>query len=74
MNMTASSFNKFYQRKGIVMTTDKYMDPNAAELLKLRREKHRERRRRQLEAFYESMKSQNADKVIFLFDNDLNIA
>ena len=57
-----------------MMTINNRNTIESAELLKLRREKRKERRRRQLDAFYESMKAQNADKVIFLFDNDLNIA
>ncbi len=63
-----------HKRKGIMMTINNRDMNESAELLKLRREKRKERRRRQLDAFYESMNAQNADKVIFLFDNDLNIA
>ena len=44
------------------------------ELLRLRREQRRERRRRQINAFYKSIGAQNADKVIFLFEPDMNIA
>ena len=62
------------QREESIMTT--YTDTNnkTDELLRLRREKRRERRRRQLSAFYKSVSDQNADKVIFLFDADMNIA
>ena len=49
-------------------------DITPSELLKLRREKRRERRARQLQAFYRSIYSQNTDKIICLFDNDMNIA
>lgn len=52
------------------MKNNEYSDA----LLRLRREKQRERRRRQWDAFFENIGAQNADKVIFLFDNDLNIA
>ncbi len=65
------------KRKVTTMTTQqtaKYTDAESAELLKMRREKRRERRHRQLDSFYESMKAQNADKLIFLFDTDTNIA
>lgn len=54
--------------------TKKQYGFNSPEMQALRREKRRERRRRQLEAFYENMAAQNADKLILLFDSDLNIA
>ena len=59
------------------MTTKTYNDSDktdSAELMKLLREKRRERRRRQINAFYESLDAQNADKLILLFDNGMNIA
>ena len=65
------------RRKVTAMTTDmmdRTPDTNADELMKLRREKRRESRRRQMSAFFESVSSQNTDKVILLFSNDLNIA
>ncbi len=66
-----------HKRKGLIMTTKTYNDSgktNSAELMKLLREKRRERRRRQINAFYESLDAQNADKLILLFDNGMNIA
>lgn len=67
---------KYHKRKVTTMTDTiiRHYDTDTDELHRLRREKHRERRRRQLSAFYENMRAQNADKLIFLFDNDLNIA
>ena len=60
------------------MTTDNMtyepMEMSSAALLKMRREKYKERRRRQLDGFYRNLAEQNTDKIIFLFDTDLNIA
>ena len=78
MNFMIPSFDTHHhKRKGTIMTTlfrTNQTDSNSTEMLKLRREKIRQRRRRQMNAFFDSVKAQNADKVIFLFDNDLNIA
>ncbi len=72
---TPLKYFKNHQRKGVIMKSlNHHYETESAELLKLRREKHKERRRRQISAFYESVASQNADRVIFLFDSDLNIA
>ena len=51
-----------------------YDRSESAALQRLRREKRRQRRQQQINEFFESMSVQNADKVIFLFDNDLDIA
>lgn len=75
-----SLINNYYQnhrRKVTTMTNNTIIHPadmNSGQLMKLRREKRAERRRRQMNAFYENLAAQNADKIIFLFDNDLNIA
>ena len=66
-----------HKRKGYIMTTKTFTDSDkteSAELMKLLREKRRERRRRQINAFYENLDAQNADKLILLFDNGMNIA
>ena len=66
-----------HRRKVTDMTTYKMNSQNESEradLMQLRREKRRERRRRQLDAFYRSITEQSADKLIFLFDSDMNIA
>lgn len=80
MNFMISLFDSFYQnhrKKVMTMTTDTSMytgRSDSAKLLKLRRDKLAERRRRQMSAFCENYAAQNADKVIFLFDGDKNIA
>lgn len=65
-----------HKRKGSIMTAKNMYNNEieSAELLKLRREKRKERRRQQMSAFYDNMRAQTSDKLIFLFDNDLNIA
>lgn len=71
----ASFINEHHKRKGTIMTTKiSRHDMNSSELQKLLREKRKARRRQQISAFYENMKAQTSDKLIFLFDNDLNIA
>lgn len=78
MNQTILSFDPYYYFKRKVTTMNTYntaqQTSDNAELLKMLREKRRERRRRQLSSFYKNMAAQNADKMIFLFDNDMNIA
>lgn len=78
MNMMIpfTSHPNHHKRKVSTMTNDNTQrsDITPSELLELRREKRRERRARQLQAFYQSIYSQNTDKIICLFDNDMNIA
>lgn len=68
--------NHHHKRKGFIMTAKNMYknETDNAQLLRLRREKRKERRRQQMSAFYDSMRAQSSDKLIFLFDNDLNIA
>lgn len=79
MNFMISLIDNYHQnhRRKVTTMTNQIIysaDMNREDFLKLRREKRAERRRRQMNAFYENLAAQNSDKIIFLFDNDLNIA
>lgn len=80
MNFMNSLFDNDHQnhrRKVNTVTKQSIMNSNdleRSELMRMRRERCAERRRRQINAFFDNMSAQNADKVIMLFDGDLNIA
>ena len=70
-------FIQNHRKKGTKMTTNIIAfqkDIESTELFRARREKRRERRRRQIDAFFRSVNDQSADKMIFLFNQDMNIA